>query len=64
MDTLGEEGNMTKMYGGILILLASWGAGGNMLLCALLYQNSLWTLINRVMMSISLVSVFPELSNH
>ena len=53
--SFGEESENTKMFGGLFVLLASWGLGGNLLLCALIYQGNLWTMMNRGLMAVSVV---------
>ena len=53
--SFGEESENTKMFGGLFVLLASWGLGGNLLLCALIYQGHLWTMMNRGLMAVSVV---------
>ena len=55
--SFGEASDNTPMFGGIFVLLASWGLGGNLLLCALIYQGNLWTMMNRGLMAISVVRI-------
>ena len=54
-ENIGNESPYTEMTGGIMILCAAVGIAMNMFLCALLYQNYLWTLINRALLAISVV---------
>ena len=53
--SFGEKSENTEMFGGLFVLLASWGFGGNILLCALIYQGNLWTMMNRGLMAVSMV---------
>ncbi|KAL5257233.1 hypothetical protein ACHWQZ_G012244 [Mnemiopsis leidyi] len=59
--SFGEESENTKMFGGLFVLLASWGLGGNLLLCALIYQGNLWTMMNRGLMAVSVLGIFQSL---
>ncbi|XP_063674138.1 uncharacterized protein LOC134811291 isoform X2 [Bolinopsis microptera] len=58
--SFGDPSQNTKMFGGLFVLLASWGLGGNLLLCALIYQGNLWTMMNRGLMAVSALGIFQS----